>query len=153
MTLPLAICGAFFALWIMQDGLHLYSMIGMLLLLGVATKNSILLVDTAKERLAQGDGQETLEEAKEGIASASVRRLRPILMTSLALIAGTIPIAVGLNEASAQRTGMGIAIVGGTISSTLFTLIFIPVLLILVEKAKIWIKTKRLAPKVQEGGI
>lgn len=152
-TLPLAVCGAFFALLIMQDSLHLYSMIGMLLLLGVATKNSILLVDTAKERLAQSDGKETLEEAKEGIASASVRRLRPILMTSLALIAGTIPIAVGLNEASAQRTGMGIAIVGGTISSTLFTLIFIPALLILVEKAKIWFRTKRLAPKVQKGGV
>ncbi len=142
-TLPLAVCGAFFGLWIMQDGLHLYSMIGMLLLLGVATKNSILLVDTAKERLDASNGKETLEEAKEGIASASVRRLRPILMTSLALIAGTIPIAIGLNEASAQRTGMGIAIVGGTITSTLFTLIFIPSLLILVEKAKIWIRSKR----------
>lgn len=118
-------------------------MIGMLLLLGVATKNSILLIDTAKERLAKSNENETLDEAKEGIASASVRRLRPILMTSLALIAGTIPIAIGLNEASAQRTGMGIAIVGGTITSTLFTLIFIPSLLIVVEKVKIWIRSNR----------
>ena len=138
-SLPLAVSGAFVALWLAKDGLHMYSMIGMLLLLGVAAKNSILLVDTAKERMDKGDGQ-SLEEISYEIASASVRRLRPILMTSLALIAGTIPIAIGLNEASSQRTGMGIAIIGGAITSTLFTLIFIPSLLILVEKVKMKLK-------------
>lgn len=142
-SLPLAVSGAFFGLWLMNDGLHLYSMIGMLLLLGVATKNSILLMETAKERLGGDRPDESLEHTQEEINVASVRRLRPILMTSLALIAGTIPIAVGLNEASAQRTGMGIAIVGGTITSTLFTLIFIPCLLMVVEKAKRFARGKK----------
>lgn len=131
-TLPLAVSGAFFALWILNDGLHLYSIIGMLLLLGVATKNSILLIDTAKELFNKeiDHGRSMAEEIRD----AAVLRLRPILMTSLALIAGTVPIAIGLNEASAQRTGMGIAIIGGTVTSTLFTLVFIPALLILVQK-------------------
>jgi HAE1 family hydrophobic/amphiphilic exporter-1 len=131
-TLPLAVSGAFLALWMFNDGLHLYSMIGMLLLLGVATKNSILLIDTAKELFEKHHGV-GVSIAHE-ITEASVLRLRPILMTSLALIAGTIPIAIGLNEASAQRTGMGIAIIGGTVTSTVFTLVFIPSLLILVQK-------------------
>lgn len=133
-TLPLAVSGAFFALWILNDGVHLYSIIGMLLLLGVATKNSILLIDTAKELFEKET--ENGKSVAEEIRDAAVLRLRPILMTSLALIAGTIPIAIGLNEASAQRTGMGIAIIGGTVTSTVFTLVFIPALLLLVQKLK-----------------
>jgi HAE1 family hydrophobic/amphiphilic exporter-1 len=72
----------------------------------------------------------------ESLIDACVRRLRPILMTSLALMAGTLPIAIGLNEASAQRTGMGVAILGGTVTSTLFTLFLIPCLLTVVERVK-----------------
>lgn len=137
LTLPLAVSGAFVALMIFNEGLNIYSIIGILLLLGVATKNSILLIDTAKDRL--GDSSFDSRFLSEIIA-ASVRRLRPILMTSLALIAGTIPIAIGLNEASATRTGMGIAIVGGTITSTLFTLVFVPCMLVVVQKMKSKIK-------------
>lgn len=132
-TLPLAVSGAFLALLIGNQGLNIYSIIGILLLLGVATKNSILLIDTAKGQL--GESSERGEFVKN-IISASVRRLRPILMTSLALIAGTIPIAVGLNEASATRTGMGIAIVGGAVTSTIFTLVFVPCMLVVVQRAK-----------------
>ncbi len=132
LSLPLAISGAIFALWLFHDGLFIYSVIGVLLLLGVATKNSILLIDTANHRL-KDESLLTLEDKRAAIVEASTRRLRPILMTSLALIAGCIPIAIGLNEASAQRTGMGIAIVGGTVTSTLFTLFLIPALVLLVE--------------------
>ena len=90
------------------------------MLLGVAVKNSILLVDYASQ-LIQGGMSRT-----DAMLKAGKTRLRPILMTSLALIAGTIPIAIGLDEASRQRTSMGIAIVGGLVSSTLLTLIVVP---------------------------
>ncbi len=140
-SLPLAISGAIFALWMFRDGLYIYSVIGVLLLLGVATKNSILLIDTANHRLKSQSFQNP-EELREAIVESSVRRLRPILMTSLALVAGCIPIAIGLNEASAQRTGMGIAIVGGTVSSTFFTLFLIPCLVVLVERLRTLLKKK-----------
>jgi len=132
-SLPLAVSGAFAALYIFNEGLHIYSIIGILLLLGVATKNSILLIDTAQGRLGQPSASTSYIQE---IIQASVRRLRPILMTSFALAAGTIPIAIGLNEASATRTGMGLAIIGGTLTSTLFTLIFIPNLLVVVQRLK-----------------
>lgn len=133
-TLPLAVSGAFCALYLFHQDLNLYSMIGILLLLGVATKNSILLIDTAKENFKKEWDRHSIPEIKAVIENASSRRLRPILMTSLALIAGTVPVAVGLNEASAQRTSMGIAIIGGIITSTLFSLFLVPSLLILVER-------------------
>ncbi len=132
-TLPLAVSGAFVALLLFGESLNIYSIIGILLLLGVATKNSILLIDTAKGRLGDVGGADFVNE----IVVASVRRLRPILMTSLALLAGTIPIAIGLNEASATRTGMGVAIVGGVVTSTLFTLIFVPCMLVVVQRVKV----------------
>jgi HAE1 family hydrophobic/amphiphilic exporter-1 len=134
-TLPFAISGAFLSLWIFGEGVNIFSVIGILLLLGVATKNSILLIDTAQERL-KFKAKETESDDGQKIIEAAVRRLRPILMTSLALIAGAIPIAIGLNEASAQRTGMGVAIVGGTLTSTLFTLVLIPSVIMLVVKVQ-----------------
>lgn len=131
-ALPLAVGGAFVSLLVMGQGLDMYSIIGMLLLMGVATKNSILLVDTVMEKIREEEGKNfTMLEL---IADSSVRRLRPILMTSLALIAGMIPIAIGLNEASAQRTSLGTAVIGGTISSTALTLILVPAILMIFKK-------------------
>lgn len=134
-ALPLAIGGAFVSLLIAGQGLDMYSIIGMLLLMGVATKNSILLVDTVMEKIREEEGNEI--NMLEIVTHSSVQRLRPILMTSLALIAGMIPIAIGLNEASAQRTSLGNAVIGGTISSTALTLILVPALLMLVKKKMI----------------
>lgn len=131
-ALPLAIGGAFVSLLIAGQGLDMYSIIGMLLLMGVATKNSILLVDTVMEKIREEEGKEL--HLLELVAESSVRRLRPILMTSLALIAGMVPIAIGLNEASAQRTSLGNAVIGGTISSTALTLILVPAILMLFKK-------------------
>jgi HAE1 family hydrophobic/amphiphilic exporter-1 len=131
-ALPLAVSGAFLALAIFNESLNLFSIIGILLLLGVATKNSILLVDTASQRLKASANKDSLDD----IAFACVRRLRPILMTSFALIAGTIPNAIGLNEVSAQRRSMGLAIIGGTVTSTLFTLLLVPAMLLLVERLR-----------------
>lgn len=122
-VLPLAICGAFVALYVSGASVDINSMIGCILLLGLASKNSILLVDYANQKV--------LEEGwdpKKAIREAGLKRLRPILMTTVALIAGMLPIAIGLNEASKQRTSMGIAVIGGLISSTILSLIIVPVI-------------------------
>ena len=131
LVLPLAVCGAIFALFITQKSLDLYSGIGCILLLGVAIKNSILLVDFANQKV--GEGLSTAE----AIVLAGKTRLRPILMTTFALIAGMLPIAIGLNEASAQRTSMGVAVIGGLISSTMLTLVVIPAVYSSIERFRI----------------
>lgn len=132
LALPLAIVGSFVALFITGESLNIFSMIGTIMLLGVATKNSILLVDYANQRIAEGKDRAT------AIIEAGRTRLRPILMTTMALIAGTIPIAIGLNEASRQRTSMGVAIIGGLISSTLLTLVVVPAAYSYIDRFRVW---------------
>jgi HAE1 family hydrophobic/amphiphilic exporter-1 len=132
LVLPLAICGAVAALYLGNKSLDLFSMIGCILLLGVAIKNSILLVDFANQKVLEGMGRD------EAMILAGKTRLRPILMTTFALIAGMLPIAIGLNEASAQRTSMGVAIIGGLISSTLLTLIVIPAAYSYIDRFRVW---------------
>ena len=132
LVLPLAMCGAFYALALTGASLDLFSMIGCIMLLGVATKNSILLVDYAHQQV---EGGMNLSEA---IIASGRARLRPILMTSFALIGGMLPLAIGLNEASKQRTSMGIAVIGGLISSTLLTLVVIPAAYSYVERFRVW---------------
>ncbi len=134
LVLPLAACGAFYGLLITQHSLDIFSIIGCILLFGIATKNSILLVDYTRQLTKQGLPQ------KEAIIKAGITRLRPILMTTIALIAGMLPIAIGLNEASKQRTSMGIAIIGGLISSTLLTLIVVPAAYSYIERIRFWFK-------------
>lgn len=128
LVIPLAACGAFLALFITRSSFDLFSMIGCVMLMGLATKNSILLVDYAVEQMHKGVDRAT------ALVQAGETRLRPIIMTSLALIAGMIPVAIGLNEASKQRTSLGIVVIGGTISSTLLTLVVIPVAYIYVDR-------------------
>lgn len=120
LVIPLAACGAFFSLWVGGKSLDLFSMIGCIMLMGLATKNSIILIDYINQLRDKGVA------LKEAIVEAGKVRLRPILMTSFALIAGMIPVAWGLNEVSNQRTSLGFAVIGGVISSTLLTLIVIP---------------------------
>lgn len=132
LALPLAFCGSVVALAVTKESFNIFSMIGIIMLLGVATKNSILLVDYAQQQVNQG------MDRTEAIIRAGKIRLRPILMTTMALIAGTIPIAIGLNEASKQRTSMGVAIVGGLISSTLLTLVVIPAAYAYVDLFRVW---------------
>ncbi len=134
LALPLAICGSFVALFLAHESLNIFSMIGTIMLLGVATKNSILLVDYANQLIAQG------QDRASAVIQAGKTRLRPILMTTMALIAGTLPVALGLNEASRQRTSMGVAIIGGLISSTLLTLIVVPAAFSYMDRFRIWIK-------------
>lgn len=131
-VLPLAICGAFFALFITQKSLDIFSIIGCIMLLGIATKNSIILVDYANKLVRQG------MELNAAIIEACHKRVRPILMTSMTLIAGMLPVAYGLNEVSKQRMSMGIAVIGGVVSSTLLTLIVVPAVFSYFERFRVW---------------
>ncbi|MGE3260636.1 MAG: efflux RND transporter permease subunit [Bacteriovoracia bacterium] len=134
LALPLAICGSTVALALTGESLNIFSMIGMIMLLGVATKNSILLVDYAHHLVKDGSSR------YDAMMAAGKTRLRPILMTTMALIAGTLPVAIGLNEAAKQRTSMGVAIIGGLVSSTLLTLIVVPAAYSYVDRFRVWSK-------------
>lgn len=134
LVLPLAACGAFYALFITNTALDIFSMIGCIMLLGIATKNSILLVDYTNH-LYHKEGK----DLRTAIIQASKTRLRPILMTSIALIAGMLPVAIGLNEASRQRTSMGISVIGGLITSTLLSLVVIPASYEAMENFRLWV--------------
>jgi HAE1 family hydrophobic/amphiphilic exporter-1 len=120
LALPPALSGAIFALYATGKMLDMFSMIGIIMLLGLVTKNSILMVDFALQGVRAGMSR------KEAITQAGVVRLRPILMTTFAMLAGTLPVAIGAGEAAKYRTGMGVAIMGGLIVSTMITLVVVP---------------------------
>lgn len=128
-AIPPAISGAFFSLLITGQMLNIYSMIGLILLMGLVTKNSILLVDRAMQNLYSKNM--TKDEA---IKEAGLVRLRPILMTSFAMIGGMLPIALGLHgEVSKSRMAMGISVVGGLLVSTFVTVILVPAIFSYIE--------------------
>ena len=120
MSLPLSLIGVVLALLITGDTLNIMSMIGVILLMGIVAKNAILLIDFAKW------GQEQGMERRAAIIEAGRVRLRPIMMTTMALIAGMIPVALGTGEGADFRSPLGRAIIGGTVTSTLLTLLVIP---------------------------
>ena len=132
-ALPLSFGGALIGLLIAQKALGLYALIGIVLLLGIVTKNSILLVDYTLINQEEGKSQ------REAIIDAGVSRLRPIMMTSLASIAGTAPLALGLGPGAEVRSPMGIAVMGGFTTSTLLTLVVVPVLFTYVDNLQYWI--------------
>ncbi|MBW4513152.1 MAG: efflux RND transporter permease subunit [Scytonematopsis contorta HA4267-MV1] len=132
-ALPFCLGGVLIALLIAQKSLGLYALIGVVLLLGVVTKNSILLVDYTLLGLEEGKSQ------RQALLDAGASRLRPIIMTSLATIAGTVPLALGLGAGAEVRQPMGIAILGGFTTSTLLTLVVVPVLFTYVDNLQGWI--------------
>jgi HAE1 family hydrophobic/amphiphilic exporter-1 len=122
-AVPLATIGAFGALWITRQTLNLYSLIGMVLLVGLVTKNGILLVDyadTVRER--EGKSRE------EGMAEAATTRFRPIMMTTTAMVAGMLPLALGLEPGGSSRASLAIAVIGGLTSSLILTLFIVPIM-------------------------
>ncbi|MBM4170847.1 MAG: efflux RND transporter permease subunit [Ignavibacteria bacterium] len=119
-TVPLAIAGALFSLWYFNQTLNIFSQIGQIMLIGLVTKNGILIVEFANQKKAQGFN--IIDAVKE----AAALRLRPILMTSLSTILGTLPIALALGAGSESRASMGIAVIGGLIFSTFLTLFIVP---------------------------
>jgi HAE1 family hydrophobic/amphiphilic exporter-1 len=121
MSLPLSLIGVVLALIITGDTLNIMSLIGVILLMGIVAKNAILLIDFAKWTREQKG-----VPIREALIEAGAIRLRPILMTTLALIAGMIPVALGLGEGADFRAPLGRAVIGGTITSTVLTLFVIP---------------------------
>lgn len=119
-TVPLAIAGAVLSLWYFGQTLNIFSQIGQIMLIGLVTKNGILIVEFANQKKAQG------LSVVDAVKEAARLRLRPILMTSLSTVLGTLPIALALGAGSESRVSMGIAVIGGLIFSTILTLFVIP---------------------------
>ncbi|WP_194976973.1 efflux RND transporter permease subunit [Aquiflexum lacus] len=119
-TVPLALFGALFSLWIFDFTLSIFSQIGIIMLIGLVTKNGILIVEFANQRKAQGM---SIDDAIIGAAGA---RFRPILMTSLSTILGILPIALALGAGAESRVPMGVAVIGGLAFATVLTLFIIP---------------------------
>jgi HAE1 family hydrophobic/amphiphilic exporter-1 len=134
MALPLAIVGGLIALFITGQSLSMFTMIGFIMLLGLVTKNSILLVDYTQKLMQGGMNKD------EALIKAGLTRLRPILMTTFALIAGMLPIALGLTEVGKFRRSMGIAIIGGLLSSTVLTLVVIPAAFGYMDSLRRWFR-------------
>ncbi len=147
LAVPLAGLGAFGLLWLMNKlgamgiipvlpamNINLFSLIGLVLLVGLVTKNSILLVEFANQQCAKG------ASAKDAMMQAGLVRLRPILMTAFSTIAGIVPIAIGFGAGAESRRPMGMAVVGGMLTSTFLTLLIIPVVYSLFSDFGAWVR-------------
>ena len=147
LAVPLAVTGALVTLFITGSTLNLYSQIGMILLIGLASKNSILLVEYANQLRERGLGllEATLEAGRV--------RLRPILMTAFATIFGALPIALGLSAGSESRQPLGYVIVGGMFVSTFLTLYLVPVVYVLLETLREKMGARRATVKSASAGV
>lgn len=128
-ALPFSLTGAFLILWMFGISLNLFSMIGIIVLMGIAKKNSILLVEFTNHTRAHGE-----LDVRKALLDACPVRLRPILMTSVATVCAAIPLAMGNSIGQETRTPMGLAIIGGTIVSTVFTLFVVPCIYLMLSK-------------------
>ncbi|MCT1531263.1 efflux RND transporter permease subunit [Sphingobacterium daejeonense] len=129
-TVPMAVAGAMFSLWLFGQSWNIFSQIGTIMLIGLVTKNGILIVEFANQLREEGYSK------YDAVVTASVARLRPILMTSLAIALGALPIALSLGAASTSRIGMGVVIVGGTIFALILTLFVIPAFYLMMSRKK-----------------
>ena len=120
MTVPLALTGAMVFMWYFDITMNIFSQIGLIMLIGLVSKNGILIVEFANQRKAAG------QDKYEAIKHAAASRFRPILMTSLATILGILPLALGLGEGAQSRVAMGTTVVGGMIFATFLTLFVVP---------------------------
>jgi multidrug efflux pump subunit AcrB len=176
LSLPLSMTGVVASLWATGSTLNLMSFIGIIMLMGLVAKNAILLLDCARKR------EEAGEERRAALAYAGRQRLRPIMMTTCALIAGMLPIAIGLGEGGDFYRPLAIAIIGGTVTSTVLALLVVPTLyngiesareealaryqararrgsavvaalMLLLEVALFWVPFKRFAPRGIPSGL
>ncbi|MCB0350470.1 MAG: efflux RND transporter permease subunit [Bdellovibrionales bacterium] len=130
LSLPFSLTGAFIALWIAGSSLNIYSMIGLILLMGIVKKNSIMLVDFTNQKRAQG------LDVSSALLEACPLRLRPILMTSITIIAASIPPVLGLGPGTETRSSMSLAVIGGVFVSTILTLYVVPCAYSLLSREK-----------------
>ncbi len=144
LSLPLSIVGMAGMLFLTGDTINIMTLIGLILLMGLVTKNAILLVDYSKTLRAEGMPR------REALINAGRTRLRPIMMTTLAMIFGMLPLSLGLGAGAEMRAPMARAVIGGLITSTLLTLLVVPVVYTILEDARLWLrgrlrKTKEVA--------
>ena len=135
-ALPLTLIGVFLSLLLFRSTLNLFSIIGFVMLMGLVTKNAILLVDFANQARQAG------AERNAALLEAAHVRLRPILMTTLAMVFGMIPLALGMAEGSEQRAPMGQAVIGGIITSSILTLVVVPVIYTWMDDFAMWGRRK-----------
>jgi hydrophobe/amphiphile efflux-1 (HAE1) family protein len=141
LTVPMAVAGALFSLWLFGQTWNIFSQIGTVMLIGLVTKNGILIVEFANQLREQGLPK------REAILQAAETRLRPILMTSLTIALGALPIAIALGAASTSRIGMGVVIIGGTMFSLVLTLFVIPAMYLM------WSRDKKQRPEFDKPEI
>ncbi len=130
MALPFSFSGAFLALWVTGQSINLYSMIGLILLMGIVKKNSILLVDFTNQRRNEG------LNIRDALMDACPKRLRPIMMTTFATVAGAVPLALAWGAGAESLRPMAIAIIGGSLVSTLLTLVVVPAFYLVLGREK-----------------
>ena len=144
MSLPLSLLGVFLGLLLFGSTLNMMSIIGFIMLMGLVTKNAILLVDFINQGRAEGKDRLT------AILDAGEIRLRPILMTSLAMIFGMVPLALAIGDGAEQRAPMAHAVIGGLFTSTIFTLVVVPIIFTYLDGAAR--RVRSLFPKhIEEG--
>jgi multidrug efflux pump subunit AcrB len=132
MSLPLALIGVMLALLMWRSTLNIFSMIGLVMLMGLVTKNAILLVDFANHARKAG------ASVRDALLQAGQIRMRPIMMTTAAMVFGMLPMAIALNDGGEIQAPMGRAIIGGVITSTLLTLVVVPVMYSYLDNLSSW---------------
>jgi HAE1 family hydrophobic/amphiphilic exporter-1 len=143
-SLPLTLIGVVLSLLLFRSTLNMFSVIGIVMLMGLVTKNAILLVDFAIRSRADG------MDRTQALLHAARVRLRPILMTTLAMIFGMVPLAFALSEGSEQRAPMGQAVIGGVITSSLLTLVVVPVIYVYLDDLAAWARRRFGAPGTRQ---
>jgi multidrug efflux pump len=144
LTVPLALAGALFSLWYFKQTLNIFSQIGMIMLIGLVTKNAILIVEFANQKKEQGI------KKLEAVKQAAEQRFRPILMTALSTVLGTLPIALALGAGAESRVSMGIAVIGGMVIATGLTLYIIPAIYAFFSKETSNVKKEEVQQEPEE---
>ena len=148
-SLPLTLIGVVLALLMFQSSMSMFSVIGVIMLMGLVTKNAILLVDFAI-RAREGTPDHPAMDRTDALLMAAKVRLRPILMTTLAMVFGMVPLAFALSEGSEQRAPMGQAVIGGVITSSVLTLVVVPVVYCYMDDLAQWLRRRFIGPVKSE---